>query len=73
VLDASLPVEPERWERGASLVRRIWDDDVGGPTDAAAARRSALLDELGRVMTEAHGLPPDDPVVGWWSMRLPRR
>lgn len=73
VLATPLPIDPDRWERGARLVQRIWElgavaSDVGGEVD-----RHALLDQLGAEMAMAHGLAPDDPVVGWWSERRPRR
>ena len=80
LLDAALPVVRDRWDEGADLVRRIWALDAdGNAADAGRVHgpvhgsRHELLDRLGAVMAEAHGLAPDDPVVAWWSQRRPRR
>ncbi len=75
VLEVSLPVDDERWARGAALVRELHSDAPGTPavaTMTSSARRE-LMEELGSVMTEAHGLAADHPVVAWWSERIPRR
>lgn len=66
-LDAPLPVDERCWQRGASLARRLHEDRPDG------AEREQLLGELAVVMTEAHGLAGDHPVVEWWSIRRPRR
>lgn len=64
---APLPVDRDAWQRGAVLVREA--------TAAARAGESELwhnrLDELAAVMTVAHGLEPDHPVVAWWHTQRP--
>jgi hypothetical protein len=66
VCEAALPVDSELWARGADLAR-----ELQGLSSTAA--RNPLLDELAVVMTRAHGLSGEHPVVSWWSMRRPRR
>ncbi|MDQ2679093.1 MAG: hypothetical protein M3Y51_10145, partial [Actinomycetota bacterium] len=58
VLDVELPAPGTAWDRGAVLVEQLMVAD-----DTA---RGALLTELGRVMTEAHGLDASHPVLAWW-------
>ncbi len=66
VLQAALPVDDELWARGAALSRALQELPLDGARDP-------LLDELAVVMTRAHGLSGEHPVVSWWSMRRPRR
>ena len=74
VLEVSLPVDAELWDRGAALARELHRHDPAPTTPGTAVTtRQALLDEFGVVMTEAHGLAGDHPVVAWWSERIPRR
>ena len=76
VLEAPLPVVATAWDRGAEITRALHRPpaaDLGAERGSSAAEADALLEELGRVMTEAHGLAGDHPVVSWWSMRRPRR
>lgn len=79
VLATPLPIDHDSWDRGARLVRQIWElgaaaSDVVGEVDRQALLdRHTLLDQLGAEMAMAHGLAPDDPVVEWWSKRRPRR
>ena len=58
VLDVALPASGPAWDRGAELVESLM---VAGD-----AERPALLDRLGVVMTEAHGLDASHPVLTWW-------
>jgi hypothetical protein len=55
ILEVPLPVDAALW--GEVAVRL-----EAGDLDA---------EEFGRLMTRAHGLPADDPVVVWWLARLP--
>lgn len=67
VTAARLPIDREAWDRGADLVRHLSAGDV------AAGELDATFEEFARVMTVAHGLAQDHPVVSWWSDRRPRR
>jgi hypothetical protein len=67
VAAARLPLDRGAWDRGADLVRRI-SAERGDARD-----RDAAFEEFARVMTVAHGLAEDHPVVSWWSQRRPRR
>lgn len=78
VLDTPVPVDATWWDRGALLARRLHDDPSApsastSPTSGADDDRRALLGDLGAAMARAYGLDADDPVVSWWSLRLPRR
>jgi hypothetical protein len=73
VLAAPLPTDRDAWDRGADLVRRIWEVDGDVGVGGGGPSHHELLDRLGAVMAAAHGLAPDDPVVAWWSQRRPRR
>jgi hypothetical protein len=69
-----LPIDGDAWDRGAQIARRLHLDPLGRPSPGAdPGRRSEQLAELGAVMATAYGLRADDPVVAWWSTRLPRR
>ncbi len=65
-----LPTHMGSWERGAALARELSE---GAGRCSGTARRLELLGAFGAVMTEAYGMDRDDPVLAWWSMRLPRR
>jgi tRNA1(Val) A37 N6-methylase TrmN6 len=67
VLAAALPSDEEQWMAGAQLARELGDRDL------SPERHGRLLEELAVVMTRAHGLPGDHPVVQWWCERRPRR
>jgi hypothetical protein len=67
VQQAALPVDAQRWASGAELARAASVERL------PASQHDALLEELARTMTEAHGLSGDDPVVQWWCSRRPRR
>ena len=58
VLDVALPTPGPQWDEGAALVEALM---VAGDTE-----RPALLDRIGVVMTEAHGLDESHPVLAWW-------
>ncbi len=58
VLDVALPPPGPAWDRGAALVAELM---TASDTD-----RVVLLDRLGEVMTEAHGLDAEHPVLAWW-------
>jgi len=62
VAQMPVPLDLDRWDEGAALVRVA--HETGARVDLVAA---------GRVMTEAYGLPPDHPALDWWSTRLPDR
>jgi hypothetical protein len=73
-LDSPLPVDHEAWGRGAQIARSLHRDPCDrSARDLDPVERAEQLAEFGAVMTAAHGLASDDPVVSWWSMRLPRR
>lgn len=59
-----LPTDSTAWERGALLARRVSEADGG--------TRGDLLRRLGRTMCEAHGVPEDDKLLGWWLERAAR-
>jgi hypothetical protein len=59
-----LPIDQAAWERGALLARRV--------TDADGGTRGDLLRRLGRTMCEAHGVPADEDLLGWWLERAAR-
>jgi hypothetical protein len=65
VLDLPLPIDRSAWDRGADLVRTI------GRARSFEVGQAALV-ELGGVMCAAYGVDPD-PVLDWWSGRLPSR
>ena len=67
VLSAALPCDEDRWSTGAELAR-----DLSGPA-LSVERHGRLLEELAVVMTRAHGLSGNHPVVEWWCERRPRR
>ena len=58
-----LPAHTAPWSEAADLVRRA----QGAP----APDRHRLLMAAARRMLAAHGLEPDDPLLGWWAQRLP--
>ncbi len=58
VLDVALPSPGPEWDEGAELVESLMA--------SSDAERPALLDRLGVVMTEAHGLDDAHPVLAWW-------
>ena len=59
-----LPTDHVAWDRGALLARRVAVADGG--------IRGDLLRRLGRTMCEAHGVPADDELLGWWLERAAR-
>jgi hypothetical protein len=63
VLDLPLPIDEAAWARAAELARQV---DGASEGDEA---RAALL-QLGAEMCTAYGVDPE-PVLGWWSSRLP--
>ncbi len=69
VLAVPLPIVEAEWVKGAELVARFVNGDGPLPHDQ---RRTRLV-EIGRTMTKAYGLAPDDPVFGWWQGRLASR
>jgi hypothetical protein len=64
VLGIPLPTERNAWERGARVCQNL--------AEAAPARRTGLLEELGSVMAEAYGVEPGHPSTDWWRERALR-
>lgn len=59
-----LPIDRETWEQGAAHAMQ------GQSATSPGAWREAL-GAVGAAMTEAYGLASDEPVLTWWSGRLP--
>ncbi len=59
-----LPSDVRSWAEGAALVEEA--------QRAAPTARGELLATVGRTMTAAYDVAPDDPVVAWWTDRARR-